>query len=99
MAFTDDPLVATSTVIRTVHLSEIRIATNAVQALAGQGQTTFTGGTAGTLITAVQINELRAALDSAFTALLLPAGGYTDTITAGVPINAIHFQELRNRVK
>jgi fibronectin type 3 domain-containing protein len=98
--FTDDPLVARSTVIKAVHLAELRTAVNAVRALAGLTSATFTdSATRGVVVKAVHINELRTVLDTALSALGLATGGYTDTITRGVVIKAIHFQELRNRVK
>jgi hypothetical protein len=101
--FTDDPLVQRSTLIKAVHLAELRTAVNAVRALAGLGAAGFTDAASrGVVVKAVHINELRTALDAALTALAVPAappGGYTDTIARGVLIKAIHFQELRNRVK
>jgi hypothetical protein len=99
--FTDDPIVAGSTVVKAVHLGEIRNAANAVRALAGVGAFSFVTGaaSAGTTITAAQINEVRTALDGGRSPLGLPTGGYTDTLTAGVLIKAVHFQEIRNRTK
>ena len=98
--FTDDPLVAGSTIIKAVHLAELRTAVNAVRALAGLAAATFTdAATPGVIVKAVHINELRTDLDQAMSALGFPTGGYTDTLTAGVVIKAIHFQEIRNRVK
>jgi hypothetical protein len=40
--FTDDPVVARSTVIKAVHLTELRTAVNAVRAAAGLSPATFT---------------------------------------------------------
>jgi len=47
---------------------------------------------------AVQLNELRVALDAALGALGLPTGGYS-TVAPQQPIRAVHFQEISNRVK
>ncbi len=98
--FTDDPLVARSTVIKAVHLAELRTAVNAVRSLAGIGTTTFTDSASpGILVKAIHITQLRTALDAALSPLGLSTGGYTDALTAGVLIKAVHFQEIRNRVK
>lgn len=98
--FTDDPLVAGVTIIKAVHLAELRTAVNAVRALAGLAAGTYTdAATPGVVVKAVHINELRTQLDQAMSALALPTGGWTDTLGPGVPIKAIHFQEIRNRVK
>jgi PKD repeat protein len=98
--FTDDPLVPGSTIIKAVHLAELRTAVNAVRALAGLSAATFTdSATPGVVIKAVHITELRTALDPALSALGLPTGGYTDTISRGVIVKAVHIQELRNRMK
>jgi fibronectin type 3 domain-containing protein len=99
--FTDDPIVAGTTLIKAVHLAELRNAANAVRTLAGAGTFTFVTGaaSAGTMITAAQINEVRTALDGGRGPLGLSTAGYTDTLTAGVTIKAVHFQEIRNRTK
>lgn len=98
--FTNDPLVAGSTVVQAVHLTELQSATNAVRQLAGLGGGTFSDTSpAGIVINAVDITEIRTALDQAMTILSLTTGGYTDTSLSGVIIKAVHFQELRNRVK
>jgi Dual-action HEIGH metallo-peptidase len=100
MIFTDDPLIAGTTLIKAIHLAEIRTAVNAVRALAGLAAATFTdAATPGVVVKAVHIAQLRTALDAALTALGLPAGGYTNAVAAGVVIKAIDFQEIRNRVK
>jgi len=105
VVFTNDPLVSTSTIVSAAHLTQLRTAVNAVRKLANNGvandfafnDSTITVGS--TLIKAVHITDLRTALDAAMTTLGLTTGGYTDTSLAGVNVKAVHFQELRNRVK
>lgn len=98
--FTDDPLMAGLTVIRAIHLAELRTAVNAVRAQASLGAASFTdAASAGVLVKAVHINELRTALDAAMSALSLAAGGWTDVPASGVAIKAVHFQEIRDRMK
>jgi hypothetical protein len=97
--FTDSPLNA-GTVVKAVHLAQLRTAVNAVRALAGLGAAGFTdAATAGTPIRAVHVTELRTAVDAARAALSLSTGGYTDGSLAGVRIKAVHFSELRARVQ
>jgi YD repeat-containing protein len=102
--FTDDPLVASTTVIKAAHLTQLRAAVNAVRAsigLAAAGWTdpTITVGT--TVIKAVHVQELRTALSAAWTALGLGAMTFTDpTLTTGTTvIKKAHLDELRQGVK
>jgi hypothetical protein len=98
--FTDDPLTPRVTVIKAIHLSQLRVAVNAVRALAGLGAGTYTdAATPGVIVKAIHITQLRNALDQALSALGLASGGYTDSVVPGIVIKAVHFQELRNRVK
>jgi hypothetical protein len=102
--FTDDPLVAGVTIVKAVHITQLRTAVNAVRTLAGLAAGSFTDPTITVGVTAVHaanVTELRANLDEARTHLGLPAQPYTDgTITAGsTAIKAAHIAELRNGVK
>jgi RHS repeat-associated protein len=98
-SFADDPLVAGTTNVKAVHLTELRTAVNQARAHAGLAAASWAEGiTAGTTtIKASHITELRARLDEARSALGLAAASYTDpTLTAGTTtIKAAHVQELR----
>lgn len=97
--FTDRPLTV-GTAIKSVHLTQLRTAVNAVRALAGRGAFGFTGtGAAGTTVAASNITQLRTALDEARLDLGLSTGGYTNASLGGVSVKAVHFQEVRNRVE
>lgn len=98
--FTDDPLVPGSTVIKAIHLTQLRQAVNAVRMAAGFGAATFTDPNPSRIpVKAVHINELRNALTPALAALGKTAV-YTDpALSRGMPVRAIHFQELRNYTK
>jgi hypothetical protein len=102
VVFTDDPLVPRSTVIKAVHLAELRTAVNAVRALAGLAAGTYTDpASRGVVVKAVHVTELRSNLDAAMQALGFSSfvGGYTNAVARGVVIKAVDFQEIRNRVK
>ena len=100
--FADDPLIAGVTLIKAVHLNELRQAVNAMRAAAGQGAMSFASPvTTGGLIRAARLQELRIALDQSRATLGLRAIGYTDpTLIAGTTTaKAVHVQQLRNGVK
>jgi hypothetical protein len=98
--FTDDPLVAMATLVKAVHLAELRIAVDAVRAQASLGAGAYTDAAmVGVVVRAIHIEELRTQLDAAMGPLGLTTGGYTDGALTGVVIKAAHFQQLRDRVK
>jgi hypothetical protein len=97
--FTDTPLNA-GTAVKSVHVTQLRTAVNAVRALAGLGSFTFTDSAAsGTTIRAVHLTDLRTALDQGRGLLGFTTGGYTDAAPLGVLIKAVNMQELRNRIE
>lgn len=95
--FTDDPLVAQSTVIKAVHLAQVRDAVNAIRADAGMPAASWTDVAAtGLTIKAIHILELRAALTPALTTLGRTAA-YTDpNLTSGYVVKKVHIQEIRD---
>ena len=98
--FIDDPLVPGTTLLKAVHLMQLRTAVLAVRELAGLLPVTFTDDAVpGLIVRGFHITELRNALGDALIALSLPAGSYSEPITPGIVIKAAHFQEIRTRVK
>jgi hypothetical protein len=100
--FTDDPLVAHSTFVKAVHITELRSRIDALRArfhLAAYAWTDPSLG-AGTVIKAAHIADLREALRQAYVAAGRAAPAYTDpTVTPTVTvIKAVHIQELRSAV-
>jgi RHS repeat-associated protein len=99
--FTDDPLNdpqnPQKTIIKAIHITELRDAINAVRALLGlSGYSWAESVSTGNFIKRSHISEMRTALDQALGA---PAGGYSAGLTTGLPVLAIHIQELRDRIK
>jgi hypothetical protein len=99
--FTDDPLISGTTVVKAVHITQLRTAVNAMRAAGGLAAFTFTDPalTVGGLIKGIHVTELRTALDAARSAIGLAALSYSDTSLAGVRAKAVHFQELRTGCK
>jgi hypothetical protein len=98
--FTDDPLVVRVTVIKAVHLTELRTAVNAVRVAAGLATKAWTDPSpSGVKVKAVHITELRSALAEAYTALGKGSPGYTYSVGVGSIVHAADFQEIRNYVK
>jgi hypothetical protein len=103
MAFTDDPLGPCATIVKAVHITQLRTAVNLARASLGLGAFTFTDPTltaGSTLIKGVHITELRTAL-----APVLSAVGGTATYTdptipsTTVIIKAVHIRELRELIR
>ena len=98
--YTDDPLVATATTIKAIHLTQLRTAADAVRALAGMGAGFYTDPTpTGLTVKSAHITQLRTNLDTALSSLSLGSGGYTNSAAAGTVVRALDFQEIRNRMK
>ncbi len=105
IVFDDDPLVAASTLIRAIHVTQLREAATAMRAASGLinpypwTDTTISAGT--TIVKADHLVDLRLAIDQARVALGLTTASYTDGIlTPGsTPVREIHIRELRKRTK
>ena len=98
--FTDDPLTAQTTLIRAVHILELRAAIDSVRvarALAAFAWTDPTLTPGSTPARAVHLTELRTALTQAYQAAGRALPVYTDpAAVAGVTlVEAIHLNELR----
>jgi hypothetical protein len=102
--FTDDPLAAGSTVIKTVHITELRAAIDSLRVERGLASFAWTDPTLtpeSTPVKAVHVTEARTALDQAYQAAGRTPPTYTDsTIVTGLTvIKAIHLNELRTAVR
>lgn len=102
ISFTDHPLVAGSTTVTLAHFTEVITAVNALRALGGLGAMTFTQGApaAGATIKASHIDDLRDALNEAYTSV--GAGGLVfddDPVPVGSPILMWQMHTLRALVK
>jgi subtilase family protein len=99
--FTDNPLVPGITLVKAVHITELRTRINLVRAGCGLGAFTFTNvSLAGVVIQAIHITEMRTALNAAYAACGVAAPTYTDpTLTAGsTVVKETHITQLRNAV-
>lgn len=102
VVFTNDTLVAGSTLIQRAHLIELRSAVNAVRTLAGLSAMTFTDSaitTGVSTVAATHVTELRTALSAALTSLGFPAPTFSSGVVTGSTVQQVHFQELRTLVK
>ena len=102
--FTDDPLTPGTTVIKAVHVTELRAAVNTQRSRVGLGPFPYTDPTlvqGSTPVKAVHLTDLRTALTQAYQAAGQTPPTYTDaTLVAGQTlIKAIDIQELRTFVR
>jgi Divergent InlB B-repeat domain len=101
VTFTDDPLVAGSTVVRVLHIAELRTAVAFTRARFGLStfawSDTLTART--TQLKVSHIVELRTAVTQIYQALGRPLPAYTDNLVAGqTGAKAVHVQELRRYI-
>ena len=98
--FTDDTITPGSTVIKAVHVTELRTAVDAVRAAAGQSAGTWTNSSiSGAWVDADDILDLRNNLGPAINALALVPPNYIDSVLTGATIKKSHIEQLRQRVK
>lgn len=102
VAFTDSTLTAGTSVIRALHIMELRIRINGLRARFSLSPASFTDPTitAGTTtIRALHIIELRMALAEVYAAAAVTPPTYTDpSLAAGASVKAAHIAELRTAV-
>jgi hypothetical protein len=101
--FTDFPLVAGTSTIKVVHITELRTRINTLRVGCGLSNFTFTDSplaAGSTTIQAVHVTELRTALGQAYVGCGQSAPTFTDaTLAAGIMvIKAVHITELRAAV-
>jgi hypothetical protein len=100
--FTDDPLTPGVSVVRAVHIAEVRARIDALRSTHGLSAFAWTddpivAGT--TVVEAIHMLELRAALSDAYVAAGRPAPSFTDPgLGSGAPIRTVHMFELRDFV-
>ena len=101
ITFADDPLPNLAEV-RATHILQLREAVNAARAAANLGPAVWFQSDIqqqSTTIMAIDVEELRTALDAARERFGLPTGDYTDSSLHFVLIYKDHIKELRDRVK
>ena len=104
LTFTDDPLVAQSTLIKALHILEARAAIDRVRLTRGLAPFAWTDRvliSGSTPVKAIHMLELRTALNQAYQAAGRTPPAYTDsTVLAGQTIlTAVHLNELRTAVR
>ena len=101
--FTDDPLVAGSSVAKAVHVTDLRSAIDTLRARWGLAPFTYTDSSLsprGTAIRAVHLTDLRSAITQAYLAAGRGSPSYTEAISLRVTvIKASHLTELRSLVR
>ncbi len=100
--FTDDTLTAESSVVRAVHLNELRTRIDALRVRFGLVPYAWTDATitaGSSVIKVVHITDLRAALAQACIAAGQAAPTYTNpALGAGTPVKAAHIAEIRTAI-
>jgi hypothetical protein len=102
IGFTDDPLVAGVTIIKAIHITELRNRIDALRTARNLGPYSWTDATitpGSTIVLAQHVTEMRTALAEAYAASNRTPPGYTDQpLAAGMITKAVHIKELRDAV-
>jgi hypothetical protein len=88
-----DPPISAGAPIKSDDLTNLRSRVNSVRSTAGLSLPSYTDPTS-TVVLATHITELRTRLTQARTALGLTTPAFTDSSLTGIPIKAVHFNEL-----
>ena len=102
--FVDDPLVPRVTVIKAVHVTDLRLAIDQERTRRGLGAFSWTDPvlTPGiTVISRLHLVEMRLALNQAYAAASRTSPTYTDPVIAAgsLPVRTVHIQELRAAIR
>ena len=101
-SFVDDPLIANSTPIKAIHLTELRLAIDqarARRALSGTAWVDPMIVPGVTSVKAVHVTQMRTALSEAYAAAGRTPPAFSDSLVAGQsPVRATHIAELRAAV-
>jgi len=103
LPFTDDPLTPGVSIVRALHVSELRVRVNALRTRFGLAAASFTDPTitvGTTIIKASHIQELRDALVEVYQHVSVTPPTFTDPSLgpATTAVRVVHFSELRAAV-
>jgi len=97
--FSDDPILAGTTHVQAIHISEARTAVNSVRAACGLGAFPFTDPSVTGKIKGVHIQDLRTALNEALAIILGTPKSFTNPATVNSLIRGLDLTEVRDGVK
>jgi opacity protein-like surface antigen len=100
--FTDEPLVAGASLVRALHVTELRARVNALRARFGLGNAAWTDSVpGGATIKAQHVTEMRVALQAAYAQAGVSFPALDDAVlTPGITqVRAVHLLQLRLLVK
>lgn len=101
VTFTDDPLVASVTPIKAIHVTELRQRIDALRAAHMLGAYLWTDSTltvSSTVVRGVHVLELRQALAEVYSAAMMTPPTYTDPTLGNGTIKVAHIAEVRAAV-
>lgn len=102
VSWTDSVIVAGQTLIRKVHMDELRSEVNTTEADVGLSQTSWTDSiivASQTLIKAIHFTELRTALETIFSTIEETPPTWTDSDLTDMAVRKVHLTELRTETE